>query len=99
MFLNDKAKKDYHKIRLVWICWTGNHLKCFMATLCAKYKNNCVSHVWASKAPVGLSHGITSRSLLMVEHETGTVTAKIRGPSICLAMPAPLFIPRSVRTQ
>lgn len=63
------------------INWTGNHLKCFMAILCAKYKSNCVSHVWTSKAPVGKSHGIASRSLLMVEHETGNVPAKIRGPS------------------
>lgn len=76
-----EQKKVYHKIRLVWISWTGNHLKHFMATFCAKYKNNCVSHVWASKAPVGKSHGIASGSLLMVEHETGNVTAKIRGPS------------------
>lgn len=37
--------------------------------------------MWASKAPVGKSHGIASRSLLMAEHETGNVTAKIRGPS------------------
>lgn len=33
------------------------------------------------KAPVGKSHGIASRSLLMGEHETGNVTVKIRGPS------------------
>lgn len=81
MFLSDKAKKDYHQIRLAWVSWTGNHLKCFTATLCAKYKNNCVSHVWASKGSVGKSHGIASRSLLMVGHETGNVTVKIRGPS------------------
>lgn len=37
--------KDHRKIRFVWICSTENHLKCFTATLCAKYKNNCVSHV------------------------------------------------------
>lgn len=52
-----------------------------MATFCAKYKNNCVSHVRASKALVGKPHSLTSRSLLMVKHETGNVTAKIRDPS------------------
>ena len=94
-----KKKKDYHQIRLVWISWTRNRLKCFTATLCAKYKNNCVSHVWALKDPVGKSHSIASRSLLMVEHETGNVTAKIRGQAVCLAMLTALFILRSGRTQ
>lgn len=74
-------EKKYCKIGLVQIVKAGNHLKCFMATLCAKYKNNCVSHVLASKALVGKPHGLTSRSLLMVKHETGNVTVKIRDPS------------------
>lgn len=45
------------------------------------------------------SHDIASRSLLMVENETGNIIAKIRDPGIISYHASALFILQSRKTQ